>query len=196
MEHSLPERHQRLPCIADKASDSLSIAVVLAGSPEPHAPDHWEIAVVTDESSRQCRVFRASDAATNWPTNGVPVPKWTSFAEDKMLDRSSYYQGGVRIGQIQRDDLKRLEEAICSDKLPPPKSITWVSEDWIMTVIRHLEAQGFPLVTAGLDDNHLHLRLTTDGWRARRRTAESHNRPPVFMPLSVDAIHSFFSDWF
>ncbi|PIL25517.1 hypothetical protein GSI_12418 [Ganoderma sinense ZZ0214-1] len=148
----------------DECNANLSIVVVAShrSSTSP-ATTHWAIAIVTDERSRQCRVFHVSDAHIV----GLRALGWTAFAQDETLDRSSRCQGGVRVGLVERDDLRRLEEAICGNQVPPPTSDIWDCEDWTLAVIRHLEDEGFTLATYGLDDGAL------------------INHRPVFVSLSL-----------
>ncbi|TBU22080.1 hypothetical protein BD311DRAFT_167134 [Dichomitus squalens] len=80
--------------------------VVVSRSLDASLSTHWAIAVVTNERSRQCRVFHVSDTHVM----GLRALGWTAFVQDETLDRTSRYRGGVRIGFVQRDDLRRLEQ--------------------------------------------------------------------------------------
>ena len=93
----------------DEPNPNLSI-VVVSRSPMSHPTTHWAIAVITDERTRRCRVFQVSDVHIL----GLRSLGWTAFVQDEILDRSSSYRGGVRIGVVERDDLDRLEEVRCS----------------------------------------------------------------------------------
>ena len=116
MEQTLRDRLQRLlnatrsTCETtqdpeDEPNPNLSL-VVVSRTPGSHPTTHWAIAVITDERTRRCRVFHLSDVHIL----GLRSLGWAVFAQDEVLDRSSSYQGGVRIGLVERDDLSRLEE--------------------------------------------------------------------------------------
>ncbi|KAI1785708.1 hypothetical protein LXA43DRAFT_1099923 [Ganoderma leucocontextum] len=166
--------------VEDEANPYLSVVVISRSS---SATTHWAIALVTDERSRQCRVFHLSDAHIL----GLRARGRTVFVQDEILDRSSGYRGGVRIGLVERDDLSRLQEIICGNQLPPTTSDIWDCEDWTLAVIKHLEDQGFMLVTHGMDGGTLINQLFRDSLLAQRLT-ERHNGRPVFVPLSLPSI--------
>ena len=91
----------------DEAGSDSNLSIVVISRPSS-ATTHWAITAAKDEHSRQCRVFHVSDAHIL----GLRAlsPGWTCFAQDKILDRSSNYRGGVRIGLVEKDDLNRLEQ--------------------------------------------------------------------------------------
>ena len=93
----------------DEPDPNLSM-VVVSRSPGSHPTTHWAIAVITDECTRRCRVFHVSDTHIA----GLRTLGWSAFVQDETLGRSSSYQGGVRIGLVERDDLERLEEVRAS----------------------------------------------------------------------------------
>nr|VWO94648.1 Protein kinase domain-containing protein [Ganoderma boninense] len=193
MEPSLQDQLRRLlrathpprgttPGVQDDSESNLTLPIVVVSRPPgSRAADSWAIAVVTDKRSHQCRVFHVSHA---YDRHGMRAPGWTVFAENEVLDRRSDYAGGVCIGRVDRADLARLEQALCGSRFPPPMWERWSAETWTVTAIRHLEAQGFTIVTYGLDNDHLSVRLTIDAYCARRLT-EEQNSAPIFVPLSL-----------
>ncbi|KAM5537523.1 hypothetical protein V8D89_008850 [Ganoderma adspersum] len=190
MEQTLRDRLQRLLTATHSTRETttqdaegepnpnLSI-VVVSRPPGSHPTTHWAIAVITNERTRRCRVFHVSDVHIL----GLRALGWSAFFQDETVGRSSGCQGGVRVGLVERDDLDRLEEAICGNQLPPASN-TWDCEDWVLAMIKHLEDQGFMLVTYGMDSGTLMNRLVSDSLRAQRLT-ERHKSRPVFVPLSL-----------
>ncbi|TBU40828.1 hypothetical protein BD309DRAFT_1021141 [Dichomitus squalens] len=177
---AIPQEDQRA---APSNPNSEFSIVVVSRSLDASLSTHWAIAVVTNERSRHCRVFHVSDTHVM----GLRALGWTAFVQDETLDRTSRYRGGVRIGFVRRDDLRRLEQTICGPGVPRPTSEMWDCEDWTLAVIRLLEAQGFALATAVLGADYggvLINRLISDSLRAQRLT-EERGSGPVFVQLSL-----------
>lgn len=53
---------------------------------------------------------------------------------------------------------------------------------------KHVQDQGFMLVTYGMDDGTLINQLVRDGLQAQRLTERHNGRRPVFVPLSLPSV--------
>ena len=100
------QRQNQHPAHSDPNSDSDFSIVVISRSISASLSNHWAIAVVTNEHSRQCRVFHVSDTHVM----GLRALGWSAFVQDEIVDRTSGYRGGVRIGLVRREELRRFEE--------------------------------------------------------------------------------------
>ena len=100
------QRQDQHSAHSDPNSDLDFSIVVISRSISASLSNHWAIAVVTDEHSRQCRVFHVSDTHVM----GLRALGWSVFVQDEIVDQTSGYRGGVRIGLVRREELRRFEE--------------------------------------------------------------------------------------
>ncbi|KAL1692606.1 hypothetical protein GGG16DRAFT_51002 [Schizophyllum commune] len=111
---------------------------------------HWAI-VATYTSDKSIKGYASWQAIDRHYSDGRPDPiVWELHSSpDVRLHQDAKCLGGVSIGQLKGQDVKKLNKLINANAQPVPKFEGWNCRDWVLEVIKDI------LVTNGWADSDI-----------------------------------------